>query len=80
MIYREHAYTLVETLNPTSWKWTVQLEGSGSKTGDSPKKQTAILAAWSAIDKVFKVANRTETMSHIIVDGRMIPKSAASSS
>jgi hypothetical protein len=76
MIYREHAFTLVETLNPSSWKWTVQLTGNGSKTGDSPKRHTAVLAAWSAIDQVFKSANRAETVTHTIVDGRMIPKPA----
>lgn len=76
MIYREHAYTLVETLNPASWKWTVQLEGKDSKTGHCPKKHLAILAAWSAIDKAFKMADRPDALSHTIVEGRMIPKSA----
>jgi hypothetical protein len=76
VIYREHAYSVVQTANPASWTWTVQFDGSQSQTGESHRRESAIVAAWSAIDKVFKTAARTEAIAHAIVDGRLIPKRA----
>lgn len=76
MIYREHAYSIVQTDSPTEWRWTVQFDGSEAKTGESHRRESAILAAWSAIDKVIKAAAQAEAVSHKIVDGRMIPERA----
>lgn len=76
MIYREHAYSVVQTANSAGWKWIVQLDGSHSETGESHQRESAIVAAWSAIDEVFKTTARVDPVSHAIVDGRMIPKRA----
>jgi hypothetical protein len=77
MIYREHPFSVVQTSNPAGWKWTVQLNGSQSKTGESHRRESAIVAAWSAIDKVLKATAQNEAVTHTVVDGRMIAKPAA---
>ena len=74
MIYREHAYSLVQTASPTGWRWTVQLDGSRSRTGESHRRETAISAAFAAIDTALKAAPRAKTVSHDVKAGRMIPK------
>lgn len=53
-----------------------EFDGSHSKTGESHQRGSAMVAAWSAIDKVFKTAARVDAVSHAIVDGRTIPKRA----
>lgn len=73
MIYRQHAYSVVQTAN-ADWTWTVQLEGSGSKTGESHRRESAVGAAFAAIDGVIKAAAHRNAVSHEIIDGRMIPK------
>jgi len=77
VIYREHAYSVVQTGNPAGWTWTVQLEGSGSQTGASHRREAAIVAAFAAIDQVIKAASHRNALSYEIIDGRMIPKSEA---
>lgn len=52
MIYREHAFTVVQTANLNEWKWVVQLEGAGFETGESHRRESAIGAAFAAIDRL----------------------------
>ncbi|MBC7579012.1 hypothetical protein [Tardiphaga sp.] len=75
MIYREHAYSVVQT-NSAGWTWTVQMEGSESRTGASHRRESAIGAAFAAIDKVIEAGARLRAVSHNVVDGRMIAKTA----
>lgn len=75
MIYREHAYSVVQT-NSTGWTWTVQMEGSESRTGASHRRESAIGAAFAAIDKVIEAGARLRAVSRNGVDGRMIAKTA----
>jgi hypothetical protein len=56
MEHRGIQYLVVQTANPTGWKWTVQLDGGGIKTGVSFLRQYAIFDATNAIDKALRVA------------------------
>jgi len=76
MIYREHAYSVVQTINSNGWTWTVQMEGCESKTGASHRRESAIGAAFAAIDKVIEAGARLRAVSHDVVDGRLIAKAA----
>jgi hypothetical protein len=44
------SYTLVQTANPTGWKWTIELPGRRPKTGMSVHRRMAIRAAVAAIE------------------------------
>ena len=48
-------YTVVQTANPTGWKWTVQLPRHKPKTGSAPSRALAIIAAKLAIEHAIKV-------------------------
>ena len=69
MIYREHAFSVVQTASPNGWRWTVQLDGDRFRTGESKRRAAAVLAAWAVIDKNFRKAVRVEAVAHTIVDG-----------
>jgi hypothetical protein len=51
MQYRDIQYQVVQTANPTGWKWTVQLDDQGTKTGNAYSRAAAIALAQRAIDK-----------------------------
>jgi hypothetical protein len=44
-------YQVVQTANPTGWRWTVQLADNRTKTGTSYSKGNAIFRAVAAIDQ-----------------------------
>ena len=48
-------YQVVQTANPTGWKWTVQLDQGRTKTGVSFSKNSAIFDAVHAINKALSV-------------------------
>ena len=48
------SYQVVQTANPTGWKWTVSLPGQRIKTGDCFSRVRAIATAQKAIDKAIK--------------------------
>ena len=54
MEYRGIEYTVVQTANPTGWKWVVSIDGKRTKTGDCFSRVRGISAAQKAIDKVVK--------------------------
>jgi hypothetical protein len=56
MEYRGIQYQVVQTANPTAWKWTVQLDGGHIKTGVSCSRQYAIYEVTNAIEKAFSAA------------------------
>ncbi len=51
MEYKDIQYQVVQTANPTGWKWTVQLDENRIKTGTSHSRENAIFCAHRAIDK-----------------------------
>jgi hypothetical protein len=56
MQYRDIEYQVVQTSNPTGWKWTVQFDGKRSKTGTGFNRTQAIGLAQRAIDKAIKAS------------------------
>jgi hypothetical protein len=61
MKYKDYEYSVVQTANPTGWKWTVRLDETRTKVGTEFSRAAAILFAERAIDKVAKskTADRT---------------------
>ena len=59
MEYRGIRYQVVQTANPTGFKWTAQLDATRSRTGQSYSMKSAILDAERAIDKAIR-AKKTE--------------------
>jgi hypothetical protein len=51
---------VVQTANPTGYKWTVQLDASRVRTGASCSRDEAIYDAKRFIDKATKAKPRTE--------------------
>jgi hypothetical protein len=51
MEHRGIEYRVVQTANPTGWRWTVYLDGGRTKTGASFSKGRAIFNAVRAIEK-----------------------------
>jgi hypothetical protein len=47
-------YQIVQTANPTGFKWTVQLDHNRTKTGEAPSKSSAIRLALRFIDKALR--------------------------
>ena len=54
MEYRGIQYTVVQTANPTGFKWTVHLAGGRTRIGQSSTRKAAIVEAKRKIDRVFK--------------------------
>jgi hypothetical protein len=51
-------YSVVQTANPTGWKWTVFLDATRTRTGIAHSRAHAVLDAERAIDKVTKDLDR----------------------
>jgi hypothetical protein len=49
------AYNVVQTANPTGWKWTIYVPGKRPKSGTALNRAIAIRVAELAIDKAIKV-------------------------
>jgi hypothetical protein len=58
MEYKGIQYQLVQTANPTGWKWTVNGLGHKAKTGTSFSRAAAERAVQRAIDKSVKKSDR----------------------
>jgi hypothetical protein len=54
MQYQGIEYTIVQTANPSGWKWSFEREGRRPKTGISYDRVEAILAAEGAINRALK--------------------------
>ena len=51
--HRGMKYNVVQTANPTGWRWTVDLlPPHKSRTGDSHRRDDAVLKAQHVIDKL----------------------------
>ena len=45
-------YRVVQTANPTGWKWTVDLDAGRKKSGVAHSRESAILGAVRVIDRL----------------------------
>jgi hypothetical protein len=54
MQYRETEYQVVQTANPTGWKWIVLLGGKHIRTGTGYNRAGSIALAQRAIDNLLK--------------------------
>jgi hypothetical protein len=45
-------YAIVQTANPTGWKWIVHPDQTGIRTGTWPTREGAIFQAMRKIDKI----------------------------
>jgi hypothetical protein len=52
MEYKGIEYQVVQTANPTGWKWTVSAEGRQLRSGEGRSRTAAIALAQTAIDKL----------------------------
>jgi hypothetical protein len=58
MEYKGIEYSVVQTANPSGWKWTVVLGEKKTRTGDSWSRAAAILDAEDTINKAIKIKPR----------------------
>jgi len=54
MAYKGIEYQIVQTSNPTGWKWAVEMEGRTPRVGSGYSRAAAIALAQIAIDKLVK--------------------------
>lgn len=54
MDYKGIEYQVVQTANPTGWRWTVSMEGRQPRCGEGHSRATAVTLAQLAIDKLAK--------------------------
>ena len=50
MEYRGKQYTIVQGIQPGSWKWTVELHDRSVKSGDAPTREAAKVRVMWIID------------------------------
>ena len=50
-------YRVVQTANPTGWKWTVDLDAGRKKSGVAHSRESAILGAVRVIDRLRGIAS-----------------------
>jgi len=56
--YKGIEYSIVQTANPTGWKWVVLLDATRTRTGIAHSRAHAVLDAERAIDKAMKDLDR----------------------
>ena len=54
MQYQGIEYTVVQTLNPSGWKWSFERHGRSPKTGIAFNRAEAIVAAQRAIGQLLR--------------------------
>jgi hypothetical protein len=50
-------YRVMQTVNSTGWKWTVELAAGRKKTGAAHSRESAILGAVRVIDRLLEQDN-----------------------
>jgi len=58
MQHKDIQYCIVQTANPTGWKWTVQFDPNRTRSGVSYSMKAAILDAQRKIDKELRTKTR----------------------
>jgi hypothetical protein len=61
--YKGIQYTVVQTANPTGWKWTIRLDESRTKEGVAFSRASAIAFAERSIAKRLKRENKPSARS-----------------
>ena len=51
MKYRGKSFTILQGVEPGSWKWRVELDKGNAKSGDSPTRAAAMNSVVWVIDK-----------------------------
>jgi hypothetical protein len=51
MEYRGKHFTIVQGIEPSTWKWTVELDGITSKSGEAKTRASAVSAVVLLVDK-----------------------------
>ena len=59
-------YQIVQTANPSGFRWSVQLDATRSRTGTSNSRGNAIFRAVSVIDKALKAKPVMPPSAHSI--------------
>ena len=60
MRHRDIEYEVVQTVSPTGWKWTFQIEGQQMKTGNAGSRAIATVLVQAAIDKAIRMKHPLE--------------------
>jgi len=60
MEYRGIEYEVLQTANPTGWRWIVHVDDGRPKSGISGSRPMAIASAKHAIEKICKLLARTK--------------------
>ena len=58
MEYKGLQYSIVQTSNPTGWKWIERLDDGRTRTGTAPNRVAAIRLAQIRIEKAVKKRSR----------------------
>jgi hypothetical protein len=67
MDYKGIEYHVVQTANPTGWRWTVHMEGREPRTGSGHNRTAAVALAQIAIDKLIKARPPADSDAATIV-------------
>ena len=59
MQYRGKSYTIVQSVPPDRWKWTIRLDEKTIKSGEAPSRAAAKNSVIWAIDKALKPKKMT---------------------
>jgi hypothetical protein len=59
MEYRGKTYTIVQGIQPNSWKWTVQIDEKITKSGEAPSRDAARASVVWFVDRALAPKNRS---------------------
>src|SRR4051812_14466455 len=68
MEYRGKPYTIVQGIQPGSWKWKVKLHEGGVKSGDSPTREAARVRVVWMIDQALAQNKRKRGTRARLID------------
>jgi len=63
MEYRGSEYVVVQTANPTGWKWIVNIDGKRIKTGRGLNRALAIVCAEKIIDEYIRTRSENNPLN-----------------
>jgi hypothetical protein len=58
MIYRGITFNVIQGIEPAVWKWSLSINETAFKKGQTKTKPNAVVAAWQAIDKALEPKKR----------------------
>jgi hypothetical protein len=51
MIYKGITFNVIQGIEPAVWRWSLSINETDLKKGQTKTKPSAVIAAWQAIDK-----------------------------